>query len=239
MKTLIPILFLLVVVFPSYGQINQISVGLGRADQWGKSSYTFIGDTGIAYESQLSMDSRTVYMVSMDHSFRRLNLYQTLSFSVVFTGHSIITPSTIRPYVTNKTTIKVPTFDYSINTSLLRPTRRLTLYGGINVRVQWPVKETPSYVKKWLADLRVDAYNSVTPVTLGVNLNLRYQTRWLRIEFGYIGDVTSSARDFTHNGQTVNMAPLKMQKIYLVLSGPVFRREKPPKKLKKKDFIKN
>ncbi len=73
MKYLISITFLLLVVFSSSGQINQISIGLGRADQWGKSAYTYVGDTAIGYNSQSSMDSRTIYMVSMDHSIGKFN----------------------------------------------------------------------------------------------------------------------------------------------------------------------
>jgi len=241
MKYLISILFLLLFSISSWSQINQISVGLGRADQWYQPIYTYLGDTAIGYESQQSMDSRMMYVVTLDHSYKKLNIYHTLAYSVMFTEVNIIIPSRIIGlYLTDKAVSKVPTFDYSFNLSLLRPTNRLSLYGGVNLRLQFPLKPNISpYLSQWKANFVESTYNSLTPVTLGVNLNLRYQTRWLRIEFGYIGDVTSSSRDFIHNGQIVNMAPLKMQKIYLVLSGPVFRREKPPKKLKKKYFIKN
>ena len=220
-------------------QINQISVGLGRADQWVSSSYTYVGDTAIGYNSQSSLDSRTMYMVSMDHSIGKLQMYQVLAFSVMFPEYNLVYPGRLI-YLNMPIFMKAPTFDYSINTSILKPTRRLRLYGGLNVRVQWPLKrEYSPYLDKWLREWNENGSKSFVPVTLGINLNLRYQTRWLRIEFGYIGDVTSSSRDFIHHGQIVNMAPAKMQKIYLVLSGPVFRREKPPKKFKKKDFIKN
>ncbi len=216
-------------------QINQISIGLGRANPWGTAAYTYVGDTGIANQTQLSMDSRTVYMISMDYSFRKIQLYQTLSFSVLYPEHKVTYPGKI-VYIEKIFGVQVPTFDYSINISLLKPTRRLTLYGGLNFRAQWPVKEQSN--PKFTAFYE-NAYSSVAPFTMGINLNLRYQTRWLRVELGYIGDITSSARDFEYNGQIVNMAPLKMKKVYLVFSGPVFRTENPPKKLKKKDFIKN
>ncbi len=234
MKHIIVLALLLLVGFTSYGQINQISIGLGRADQWGEPVYTFLGDTAIGLASQRSMDSRTMYVISMDQAVGKLHLYHMLAFNVMFHELHILTPSRIIQYQKSIRAIKTPAFDYSISASLLRPTRRITLYGGLNFRAQWAIRTS-----RISSGVVKDAYNSVTPVTLGINLNLRYQTRWLRIEFGYIGDVTSSSRDFIHHGQIVNMAPLKMQKIYLVLSGPIFRREKPPKKLKKKDFIKN
>ncbi len=156
----------------------------------------------------------------------------------MFPEYSLVYPGNLILDMNQQLFMKAPTFDYSISTSILKPTRRLTLYGGLNFRVQWPLeREFSPNLDKWLLEWNVDGSNSFVPVTLGINLNLRYQTRWVRIEFGYIGDVTSSSRDFIHNGQTVNMAPLKMQKIYLVFSGPVFRREKPPKKIKKKDYL--
>ncbi len=237
MKFYILVLLLLFASLPSMSQINQISIGLGRTDQWGTSFYTNIGDTAIAFETQLNLDSRTTYVISLDHSINKLNLYHSLSFNVMYPGHSIRMPSRIRPYATTKTSLQMPTFEYSINTRLLTLTRHFSILGGLNIRGQWPVKG-PAYVASdSLANLIVAAYGSVAPVTVGINLNLRYQTRWLRVELGYIGDFTSSTKDFEHNGQIVPMAPVKMQKMYLVFSGPVFRREKPPKKLKKKDFI--
>lgn len=239
MKNLLSFLLLVTLVHPSLGQINQISIGLGRTDQWGTSFYTYIGDTAIAYETQSSLDSRTTYVITLDHSIKKLNLYHILAFNVMYPGHSIRTPSTIRPYATTKTALQIPTFEYSINTTLLKLSRHFSVLGGLNIRGQWPVKG-PAYVSSdALADLIVDAYSSIAPITMGINLNLRYQTRWLRVELGYIGDITSSTRAFEHNGQIVPMGKFLMNKMYLVFSGPVFRREKPPKKLKKKDFIKN
>ncbi len=223
----------------TFGQINKISIGIGRTDQWGTSFYTNIGDTAIAYETQSSLDSRTTYVITLDHSINKLNLYHILSFNVMYPGHSIRMPSTIRPYATTKTSMQVPTFEYSINTRLLKLSRHFSVLGGLNFRGQWPVKG-PAYVSSdALEDLILDANSSVAPITMGINLNLRYQTRWLRVELGYIGDFTSSTRDFEHNGQIVPMGKFLMNKMYLVFSGPVFRREKPAKKIKKKDFIKN
>ncbi len=239
MKYPLVVLLVLLASLTSLSQINQISIGLGRTDQWGTSFYTNIGDTAIAYETQLTLDSRTTYVITLDQTLNKLNLYHVLSFNVMYPGHSIRVPSTIRPYATVKTALKVPTFEYSINTRLLNPSRHFSILGGLNIRGQWPVKG-PAYVSSdALADLILDAYNSIAPITMGINLNLRYQTRWLRVELGYIGDITSSTRDFEHNGQIVPMGKFLMNKMYLVFSGPVFRREKPPKKLKKKDFIKN
>ncbi len=240
MKSFILLFLLLLATLTVKSQINQINIGLGRADQWGTASYTYVGDTAIGYNSQRSMDSRTMYMVSMDHSIGKVQIYQILAFSVMFPEYSLLYPGGLLLYNNQQLFMKAPTFDYSINTSLLKPTKRLTLYGGFNFRLQWALERgfSPN-LDKWLLDWNLDGSNSFVPITMGINLNLRYQTRWLRIEFGYIGDVTSTSRDFEHNGQTVNMAPVRMQKIYLVLSGPIFRREKPPKKIKKKDFIKN
>ncbi len=234
MKYLISIAFLFFTGLGSYGQINQISVGIGRADQWGESPYTFLGDTAVGLASQRSMDSRTMYVVSMDHSVGKLHLYHMLAFSVMFHEFNVLTPSKIIQYQQMIRAIKTPAFDYSINVSLLRPSRRLTLYGGFNLKAQWAIRESRSS-----SDVVKDGYNSIAPITMGINLNLRYQTRWLRVELGYIGDITSSTRDFEHNGQIVPMGKFLMNKMYLVFSGPVFRREKPAKKLKKKDFIKN
>jgi len=241
MKNYLFVLLLIFASLTSMSQINQISIGLGRADQWGTSSYTYVGDTSIRYDSQRSMDSRTIYMVSMDHSIGKFQMYQVLAFSVMFPEYTLLVPGRYLLNLRNhQLFMKAPTFDYSISSSILKPTKRLTLYGGLNVRVQWPLKPTFSpNLDKWLTDWILDGSNSFAPITLGINLNLRFQTRWLRIEFGYIGDVTSSARDFEHKGQTVNMASAKMNKIYLVFSGPVFRRGKPAKKLIKKDFIRN
>ncbi len=239
MKNYIFLFLLSLLSLTSLSQINKISIGLGRADQWGTSSYTYVGDTAIGYKSQRSMDSRTIYTVSMDHSIGKIQMYQVLAFSIMFPEYNLVYPGQLI-YLNMPIFMKAPTFDYSINTSILKPTRRLTLYGGLNFRVQWPLeREISPNLDKWLAEWIVDGSNSFVPITMGINLNLRYQTRWLRIEFGYIGDVTSTSRDFIHNGQTVNMASLKMQKIYLVFSGPVFRREKPAKKIKKKDYSRN
>jgi hypothetical protein len=237
MKYLILIWLLFIVLFNSWAQVDQVSVGLGRADQWGKSTYTYNGDTAIAYESQLSMDSRTAFVVSMDHSLRSLKLYHTLSFSVMFPEYSIVRPGPwLLQDVHHKMFIKAPTFDYSINASLLRLSKRLTLFGGLNLRAQWALeKELSSGLSDWLSEWIVDANNSLTPITLGLNLNLRYQTRWLRAEFGYIPDFTSSARDINHKGEVVPVSPMKMQKIYLVLSAPVLRMKRSPKRIKKKD----
>ncbi len=234
MKYPFVILLILLTALCAFGQISQISIGIGRADQWGKSAYTYVGDTAIGYESQRSMDSRTMYMVSMDHTIGEFHTYQVLAFSVMFYEFHILAPSKIIQYQRRIKIIKAPTFDYSINVSLLKPAKWISLYGGLNFRGQWAVAKSNQGL-----DIAFNSYNGLSNFTMGINLNLRYQTRWLRIEFGYIGDVTSTSKDFIHNGQIVDIAPLKMNKIYLVFSGPVFRREKPPKKLKKKDFIKN
>jgi len=224
MKNYLFVLLLIFASLTSMSQINQISIGLGRADQWGTSSYTYVGDTSIRYDSQRSMDSRTIYMVSMDHSIGKFQMYQVLAFSVMFPEYTLLVPGRYLLNLRNhQLFMKAPTFDYSISSSILKPTKRLTLYGGLNVRVQWPLKPTFSpNLDKWLTDWILDGSNSFAPITLGI-----------------IGDVTSSARDFEHKGQTVNMASAKMNKIYLVFSGPVFRRGKPAKKLIKKDFIRN
>ncbi len=240
MKIFSTLLLLLLASLASKAQINQVSIGIGRTDQWGTASYTYVGDTAIAYNSRSSMDSRTIYMVSMDHAIGKFQMYQVLAFSVMFPEYSLLYPGGLLAFNNQQLFMKAPTFDYSINTSIFKPARRLTLFGGLNFRVQWPLEPHISpNLDKWLAKWVVDGSNSFVPVTMGINLNLRFQTRWLRIEFGYIGDVTSTSRDFIHNGQIVSMAPVRMQKIFLVFSGPVYRKEKPPKKLKKKDFIKN
>lgn len=238
MKNLLLLILFSTIVFNSQGQINQISIGLGRTDQWVNAEFTSVGDTAIAYSSQPSMDSRTIYMVTMDQVIGKFPLYHSLAFSVMFPEFKLYYPVGLLAYNDQTFFMKAPTFDYSINTSLLKPSRRLSLFGGLNVRVQWPLKLNNEHLKNtWLYDWAENGNESFTPLTLGLNLNLRYQTRWLRIEFGYIGDLTSSSRNFEHNGQTLYVAPAKMQKIYLVFSGPIFRREKPPKRLKKKDFI--
>ncbi len=239
MKIFSTLFLLLLASLTSKAQINQISIGIGRTDQWGTAPYTYVGDTAIAYNSRSSMDSRTLYMVSLDHALGKFQIYQALAFSVMFPEFNLVYPGQLI-YLNNPIFMKAPTFDYSINTAILKPGRRLTLFGGLNLRVQWPLEPNISpNLDKWLVKWIEDGRNSFVPVTMGINLNLRFQTRWLRLEFGYIADVTSTSRDFIHYGQTVSMAPVRMQKILLVFSGPVYRKEKPPKKLKKKDYIKD